>query len=424
MRSVPGRLCGISMALIIALSALFPMVSIGTLSSSQYVPMPPGDFKLDNSDPHFDIYYDSARITDIGDVLIAANDTYYKVTGFFGPFNYRVKIILASDHPQYVNILTLSVPGAGDVAENDVASAWSDGERGTIVIESPDQLPNFTAVLAHEFSHIAMRTRLIDNKYTTPEWFSEGLAIYVSGDLSSTARAAVEESCRNGKLMTVAQMEDIYERSADPATSADEVSLAYAQSGMLMKYVGTKYGNDSITLIMQDFAPTGDLDRAFTKRIGYTPEDINADMMMSLKGELSVKDGLVLSQRAYGYVLDTSGNPKANQTIAFTSMRNDSSVFGKTYTTATNDDGYYQLNLTYGLFKIHLQGYDDLDDNITLQKSEARLYNVSLAKSVAPAQNVMASPGVTGDQAVYIVLGILNVAAILSIVFMFWRARK
>jgi hypothetical protein len=412
------------MALIIALSALIPMAGVGTLSSAQYVPMPPGDFKLDNSDPHFDIYYDSARITDVGDALIAANDTYYKVTGFFGPFDYRAKIILASDHPQYANILTLSVPGAGDVAENDVASAWGDGERGTIVIESPDQLPNFATVLAHEFSHIAMRTRLIDNKYTMPVWFSDGLAIYVSGDLSGTARAAVEDACRNGKLMTVAQMEDIAGRSADPATNAGEASLASAQSAMLMEYIATKYGNDTVKLIMQDFAPTGDLDKAFMRRLGYSPEGINADWMMSLKGQLSVKDGVVLSQRVYGYVLDASGKPMANETIAFTSMRNDSAVFGKTYTAVTNDSGYYKLNLTYGPFIIQLDkpGYADVDENITLQKSEVRLYNVTLAK--ASGQNVLASPEASSDLTVYIVLGILNAAAILLIVFVFWRARK
>lgn len=131
-----------------------------------------------------------------------------------------------------------------------MASGWGDGERGTIVIETPDQLPNFKTVLTHELSHIAMRTRLIDNKYSIPEWFSEGLAIYVSGDLSSTARAAVEDSCRNSKLMTVAQMEAIHERSTDPSTNVNEVSMAYAQSGMLIEYIATKYGNDSIKLIM------------------------------------------------------------------------------------------------------------------------------------------------------------------------------
>jgi len=422
MRSIPGRLCGISMALIIALSALFPMVGAGTPSSSQYVPMPPGDFILYRSD-HFDIYYDSSRITDISESVVDAEIAYKTVTDFFGHYDYRIRVILAANHQQYVNIL-YNYLSDYNLSESNVASGWGDGERGTIVIEVPDQIPDFKDVLAHELSHIAMRTQLIDNKYSVPQWFSEGLAIYVSGDLSSAARAAVEESCRNGKLMTVAQMEGILQRSTDPATNVNEVSMAYAQSGMLMEYIATKYGNDSIKLIMQDFAPTGDLDKAFMRRLGYTPEDINADWMMSLKGQLSARDSQALSQQVCGYVLDASGKPVANETIAFTSMRNDSSVFGKTYTAVTDGAGYYKLNLTYGPFSIHLDmpGYTDVNANITLQKSEARSYNVTLAK--IPVQNAMASPVVASDQTIYIVLGILNAAAIILIVFVFWRARK
>jgi hypothetical protein len=428
MRSVQCRLCGVLLALIIALSALYPMAGAGAaLSSSDHVPMPPGDFTLYRSD-HFDIYYDSTRIMDVSDVGVGAEAAYQTATGFFGTFNYRTKVILASEHQQYVNILTYSIPGTGDIAENNVAGNWGDGERGTIVIESPDQLPDFDIVIAHEFSHIVMRTRLIDNKYTIPEWFSDGLAIYVSGGVSTGDRAAVEESCRNDKLMTVAEIEAILERSDDPATSANEASLALAQSGMLMGFIANKCGNDSIKLIMQDFGPTGDLDEAFIKRLGYGPEGFNADWKMALKGQMSVRDGLVLSQRVSGHVLDANGKPVANETIAFTCMRNDSSVFGKTYTAVTDGAGYYKLDLTYGLFNVHLdrQGYTDVDESITLQKNEVRQYNVTLTEAgvVAPSQNILSGPGVAVNQTIYAVLGLVNAAAIMSLVLVFWRARK
>ncbi|HTX43150.1 MAG TPA: hypothetical protein VMC61_00375, partial [Methanocella sp.] len=269
MRSVPGRLCSISIALIIALSAFFPMVAAGTLSSPDYVPMPPGDFTLYRSD-HFDIYYDSSRITDVSETVVGAERAYATVTGFFGPYDHRIRLILATNHQQYSNIL-YNYLSNDNLPEGDVASSWGDSDRGTIVIEAPDQIPDFSTVLAHEVSLIALRTKLISNKYTAPQWFSEGLAIYVSGDLSGAAEAAVEESCRSGKLMTVAQMEGILQRSSDPATSANEVSLAYAQAGMLMEYIAAKYDNNTIKLIMDDFAPTGDMEKAFMRHLGYTP---------------------------------------------------------------------------------------------------------------------------------------------------------
>jgi hypothetical protein len=395
----------------------------GTLASPQYVPMPPGDFVLYKSD-HFDIYYDSTRIADVSDVAIDANAAYDTVTAFLGPFDYRARIIIAANHQQYGNILYNYLSNE-NVSENNVGSGWGEGERGTIVIESPEQLENFETVLAHEFTHIVMRTKLIDNKYNMPEWFSEGLAIYVSGDLSAASRALVEDACRNNKLMSVSQMENIHVRSTDPSTSVSDVTMAYAQSGMLMEYIAGKYGEESIKLIMQDFGPTGDLDKAFRGRIGYTPEDVNADWKVTLKGELSVRDGNVLSQRVQGYVHGSDGKPVANETIAFTCMRNESSVLGRAYTAMTNSSGYYQLNLTYGPFKVHLdkEGYQPIDDSITLQKSEVRVYNVTMSPVEVATQNLLAGPALDNGL-IYILLGVVNVLAVLLIAFVFMRARK
>lgn len=419
MRSLQGRLCIISLAFIMVLSA----IPQGTLASPQYVPMPPGDFVLYKSD-HFDIYYDSTRIADVSDVAIDANAAYDTVTDFLGPFDYRARIIIAANHQQYGNILYNYLSNE-NVSENNVGSGWGEGERGTIVIESPEQLENFETVLAHEFTHIVMRTKLIDNKYNMPEWFSEGLAIYVSGDLSAASRVLVEDACRNNKLMSVSQMEDIHVRSTDPSTSVSDVTMAYAQSGMLMEYIAGKYGEESIKLIMQDFGPTGDLDKAFRGRIGYTPEDVNADWKVTLKGELSVRDGNVLSQRVQGYVHGSDGKPVANETIAFTCMRNESSVLGRAYTAMTNSSGYYQLNLTYGPFKVHLdkEGYRPIDDSITLQKSEVRVYNVTMSPVEVATQNLLAGPALDNGL-IYILLGVVNVMAVLLIAFVFMRARK
>jgi len=102
MRSVQGRLPGISMALVIVVAALFP--AAGALSSPEYVPMPPGDFYVYRSD-HFDIYYDSSRITYVDDAGMGAEGAYNTVAGFFGSYDSRIRVILAASHPQYANHL-------------------------------------------------------------------------------------------------------------------------------------------------------------------------------------------------------------------------------------------------------------------------------------------------------------------------------
>ncbi len=423
-----GRLFSLSIALIIALSAFIPMVGVGTLSSSdQYVPMPPGDFYVVKDDhggnnTGFDIYYDTTRISDVSDVAIAANIAYDNVTAFFGSYDHRTRIILASNHDQYRDILRDDT-----VADSEVAGAWGDGDRSTIVIESPEQLSDFKPMLAEEFTRIVLRDRLIDNKYNVPAWFEDGLSTYVAGNISDNARSNIEDMCRQNKLMTVSQIENILDHSTDGSVSQDDVDMAHAQSAMLLEYIINKYGKDDVKLIITDYGPTGDLDNAFMKSIGYTPEDMNAEWKVSLKNDLSVKDGLVLSQRVYGYVHDSDGKPVANETVLFTSMRNDSTVFGKPYTATTNNAGYYQINMTYGPFTAHVdkQGYVPADDNISLNKSEVRLYNFTLAKQALPAPSDTIVPnGTTDNTTMYIVLAIVNIAALLLIGFVFWRTRK
>ncbi len=135
-----------------------------------------------------------------------------------------------------------------------------------------------------------LRDRLIDNKYNMPEWFVDGLSTYIANNISDSARSEVDDLSRQNKLMTVAQMENILDHSTDGTMSADDVNMARAQSAMLMEYIIDQYSNDTIKLIITDYGPTGDLEKAFTNHIGYTPEDINAEWKVSLQDELSQQD--------------------------------------------------------------------------------------------------------------------------------------
>lgn len=416
MRPISGRLPGIFIALVIALHTMLGAVA---LASTDYVIMPPGDFNVDHSDSgHFDVYYDSLKITDAGDAMIGAEGAYGRVAGFYGPYNYLVRVILAANHQQYAGILYNYLSGE-DISEDNVASGWGEGERSTIVIEAPDQIPDFESTLAYELAIIVMRTNLIGHKDSVPEWFTQGLALYVSGDLSGEAKASAARSAQDGKAMTVSEMEGILKGTSGQAASPDDVSAARAQSGMLMEYVGKLYGNDTIKLIMQDFATTGDLDTAFEKRTGSTPEEVNADWKASLGSQPATGSMPALTQQVKGYVLDAGNKPMPNETIAFTSRGSDTSMSGKTYTAVTDATGYYKLNLTSGLFSVYLDrpGYVDFNGNITLQKGEVRTYNVTLAKS--PELNGQNAPQVT-----YAVLGIVNALAVILLAIVFWRAKK
>lgn len=420
-----GRLCCIAMALMIIVPALFPMVVAA--ASTQYTPRPPGNFYLCKDDSRFNIYYDSSRITDIGEVVVDADAAYTIVEDFFGPYGYRVSLILAADHEQYASILTLNLPGSPSIPDEERSGSWGSGDQGTILIEMPAATDNFTAEITHELAHIVIRSRLTRNEGPLPEWFSEGLATYVSGGLSGDATALIETSARSDRLLTISQIEDILENPVDPVQGKKNVGLARAQSAMIIKYMVEKYGKGSVIQVLQDFGSGSSFDRAFLSQVGCTPEDINAGMAASLKGELAARDRQETAQQVYGCLAGEDGMPIGGQAILFTPMGNGSASFGKVYRAVTDELGRYSMNLTYGTFAVHvegLEGYHPFDGNITIARNEAMQYNIVLPADKPMAQSLSPDGSADACVAAYALLAILNVFALLLIGLVFWHAKR
>jgi hypothetical protein len=117
----------------------------------------------------------------------------------------------------------------------------------------------------------------------------------------------------------------------------------------------------------------------------------------------------------------------AYQTITFTSLRNDSSVvYGKVYEGTTDDTGYYDVNVTYGLISAHVDrvGYPAWEDNFTVNRKELKYYNVTLnATSLETAMAQKAQQEYTRDM-MYIVLGAFNLLAIAVVLIVFRKSKK
>ena len=430
MRTTAGRAVSFLIVIIIAASAFFPMVGSGTLASSQqFAIRAPADFTLDsqysygNGSTGLDIYYDPTKLSNDADVKLYADKAFDTVTSFYGQYNYRITLILAADHQQYASLINPDVTDTQNVSASNIASNWGDGVNGTIVIEVPGQVPDFQTVLTQQISDIIMRTRLIANKYDVPDWFSYGLDTYISGNISNSSRVTIDNLCSQGKLMSVDQMEGLLERSGDPTVDPNDLSIAQAQSAMFMEYIGTYFGNNTINNVLTDFGPTGDMDKAFQRDTGYTPDDINAQWQSALNISLNNIKMQAIAQRIYGYVFDPDGNPIPNQTITFVPATG-----GMPLLAATDGSGFYLLNLSTGTFTAHLirSGYDVIDNTIILNNSQVLEYNFTFADPTPAPSTMLPSTGSSdaGSSTIYAVLATVNVAALLLIAFVFWRTRK
>ena len=388
-----------------------------------FVPQPLSSFAV-NKGAFFDIYYNADNFTpmQISDIYSNMTYAYTAVTNFYGAYPYHTKVVLASSHDEYREILQ-----DANISDSETGNGYGDGNKGTILIKAPGLVPDFKSQMAMDMARISTRSNLTNNKYNLPLWFSEGLAMYVSGELDQQETTIVDNRYRSGALMTIDQLNLIEQRASYPQTDSADLDAAEAQSGLIIQYVAQQYGNQSLLDIMSSFDKDNDLDSAFINATQKTPDGVNADWQRQIATDVDLRDGNTLNQHVHGYVMDSSGNPMTYQTIAFISLRNDSPVIsGKVYEGKTDDTGYYDVNVTYGPMDVRVErtGYPTWDDNTSVDRKEYKLYNVTLNSSSLETAIMQKANSENARDLMYIVLGAFNVLAIIVIVIVLRKTKK
>jgi hypothetical protein len=411
-----------ALSALIILIMLLPWQAVAAGETvSGYVPVVPDGFAT-QWDPNVDIYYSSGGARDVAEVATDSSLAYATVSRFFGESPDRVKVIIGSSQQEYENIM-----GVGKLPDYSMGAGWGDGDIGTIVIKSPELVPNFQTVLTHELTHIATRDYIFGYKYALPDWLSEGLAVYVSSDLPQDKRRMINDQCREGKLMSIDSLNNVLRSSTAADASINQVGSAYTQSGLLVEYIGSKYGNQTLLRILDAFGPSGDLNSAFMMVIGKTPQQVDDEWQSGLKGELDRVDGKILEQTVDGYIINQHGAPMPNETVSFTALRNDSIVQGTVYKAMTNDSGYYALNVTYGPLSVisDKAEYEGFNQTITLGRKDTKFLNVTL-NGTALELRLAAEAKAEQDRrnTMYVILAAFNVIAIAAGAIVVMRMRK
>ena len=410
-------------ALIILLMCL-PLQALagGGNTVAGYVPQVPDGFGT-QWEQNVDIYYSSGGAAGVPEIAADSDQAYSTVTRFFGKIPYRTTVIIGSSQGEYENIM-----GVGKLPDYSMGAGWGDGNTGTIVIKSPELVPDLQTVLTHELTHIATRDYISGYKYALPEWFSEGLAVYVSGDLPADKRRMIEDDCRQGKLSSIDDMNNVLASSTDGDASITDVGTDYTQSGLIVEYIADKYGgNQTLLHILDAFGPTGNLDSAFMSVLGKSPQQVNDQWQSDMKAELDIEDGKVLYQEVDGYIVNQHGVPMPNETVSFTALRNDSVVTGTAYKAMTNGSGFYELNVTYGPLLVLSQKpeYEGFNQTITLDRNEIKFLNVTLngtALELRLAAEAKAKQDLNNKM--YVILAAFNVIAIAACVAIALRSKK
>lgn len=111
---------------------------------------------------------------------------------------------------------------------------------------------NSAVTISHELTHIAIN-RICD-KVKVPRFFHEGVAMYLSGDISLNEQSALSMALFTQSLIPLLSIDSVNYFSQSRA------QLAYAQSRLTVDYLVKNYDREVLSLILKSSIKNGDFE--------------------------------------------------------------------------------------------------------------------------------------------------------------------
>lgn len=223
---------------------------------------------------HFDVYYYPKEREAAMDAARMAERAYRRLSRLLGhEFEERKPIILYASHSQFQE--TNALPGFIDEGTGGV----TEFTKRRVILPFTGDYADFEHVLVHELVH-AFQFDLIAQglinqvnpfPFQPPLWFMEGMAEYLSiGKLDTQTQAWLRDAVLSGYLRTIPEM----------SRYSDYLSYRFGQS--LWAYIGAKYGDETIGLILKRATRIG-VERAFYSTLGIPLEELSDEWIESVR---------------------------------------------------------------------------------------------------------------------------------------------
>ncbi len=264
--------------LVAFLGLLLPLLAVGQARAQQYfgrnkVQYRSFDFKVIRTE-HFDVYFYPQEREAALDAARMAERSYARLSRVLQhEFRERKPIILYASHAEFQQ--TNAIPSFIDESTGGVTEPL----KNRVIVPFTGDYADFEHVLTHELVHafqfdILMRRGMPDTSPMVgrlPLWYMEGMAEYLSiGRIDPQTVSWLRDAVLSGYIRDIAQM-----NRAD-----DYLSYRFGQS--LWEYIGRKWGDEVIGIILQKTPRIG-IERAFRTTLGLSLGDLSAEWMTSLR---------------------------------------------------------------------------------------------------------------------------------------------
>ncbi|HMK47610.1 MAG TPA: hypothetical protein VK436_13370 [Methanocella sp.] len=298
----------VRLALVCTLLLLLAGIAV---AESSILPAP--EYMTTQSADHFTIKYNPEGKVDMTKVLKDSAAAYDKIDRFFLGYHNNTTVKIADSNEEY-----RAITGMDDVPDSIQAIDFSDEGKDTIIIKSPNILPDFRQIMTYHMAKNAERN-MLRVYHTPPAWFDEGLAEYVASNITDGDRNYSADLAKQSRWMPLDQIDKIYESTTIYNMNSTDNKNARIQSFLLVERVGHIYGNLTLLDILTDFGQQGDLDNAFMKYTGQKPDDFNRELGEIMIGPQTATASAIPESDSKanisGHVFDANSDLLSNQTI-------------------------------------------------------------------------------------------------------------
>ncbi|NIR44827.1 MAG: BamA/TamA family outer membrane protein [Gemmatimonadetes bacterium] len=223
---------------------------------------------------HFDIYYYPREREAALDAARMAERAYIRLSRILAhEFEERKPIILYASHSEFQQ--TNALPGFISEGTGGV----TEFTKRRIILPFTGSYADFEHVLTHEMVHAfqydviarGLASQLNPLEFQPPLWFFEGMAEYLSvGGVDTNTEAWLRDAVLTGYLRTIPEMNRY----------SDYLSYRFGQS--LWAYIGGKYGDQTIGLLLQRTMRLG-LEGALRVTIGKGMGELSEEWIETIR---------------------------------------------------------------------------------------------------------------------------------------------
>ncbi|TAK66293.1 MAG: hypothetical protein EPO24_01660 [Bacteroidetes bacterium] len=224
---------------------------------------------------HFDIYY-YPEMRELAERGASFAEESYKALE--QKFNHnvgnRIPLIFYSSHLHFQQ--TNTTPGF--IPEG--VGGFFEFLKGRVVIPYNGSLWDFRHVIKHELVHVFMHSKVMrvlsDHRLAQdrlpPLWFTEGLAEFWSTDWDVQAEMVLRDAVVNNYVVPLSRMEQI-----------SGSYLMYKEGQNLLQFLASRYGDEKVLLMMENFWKATSFEDVFKKTTGKTYQEFDDDWLYWLK---------------------------------------------------------------------------------------------------------------------------------------------